>query len=184
MSYRGWAAFGCWLAALVGGLYQLADHQFTAGRSGSTPPRWIEPVSADRPTGRPRLLMFVHPHCPCTPSSLRNFAAVATETGCEGVIYIAAENLAGTPNGRLAARLPGVQVCTDATGVVARQFGTLTSGHVFLYTTDGRLVFEGGITAGRGHEGDSPGRRALVARLTGAEDQLVSLPVFGCPLHD
>jgi len=126
--------------------------------------------------------MFVHPYCPCTPASLRNFGSVLAETGCEGRIYVVAGDPASTPNGRAAAGLAGAESRADIDGAVARQFGARTSGHVFLYAADGRLLFEGGITDGRGREGESPGRRAVMVRVSGKETAPVSFPVFGCPL--
>ena len=41
---------------------------------------------------------------------------------------------------------PGVTSWDDAGGKLAQRFGVLTSGHVLLYDTDGRLLYSGGIT--------------------------------------
>ncbi|VTR97644.1 Uncharacterized protein OS=Corallococcus coralloides (strain ATCC 25202 / DSM 2259 / NBRC 100086 / M2) GN=COCOR_00431 PE=4 SV=1 [Gemmata massiliana] len=182
MKCGGWIAFGCWLTALMGGVGFLSAHQFTPGQSGTVPPHLSEPEPGARETKRPRLMMFVHPHCPCSPVSLRNFAKVIAGTGAEAVIYVTAENLAETPNGRVA-RVCAAELRADSDGAIAKRFGAMTSGHVLLYAADGRLVFEGGITDGRGHEGDNPGLRAVTARLSGTEDEPVSFPVFGCPLN-
>jgi hypothetical protein len=52
-----------------------------------------------------------------------------------------------------------------------------------LYGTDGRLLFRGGITGARGHEGDSAGRDAVVALISGGvSSAAVSTPVFGCQI--
>ena len=37
----------------------------------------------------------------------------------------------------------------------------ITSGQTLLYDTKGHLVFSGGITGGRGHEGDNTGRESI-----------------------
>ncbi len=81
-----------------------------------------------------------------------------------------------------AAAIPGVCVGVDPGGVEARRFGAATSGHVFLYDVAGRLRFCGGITPSRGHEGDNPGRDAILARLLGGEAGTEPALVFGCPL--
>jgi hypothetical protein len=60
----------------------------------------------------------------------------------------------------------------------------LVSGETLLYDPHGRLVFRGGLTAGRGHAGDSPGRRAVVACFNEPTPERRDLPVFGCPLLD
>jgi hypothetical protein len=80
--------------------------------------------------------------------------------------------------------IPGVQVRADLGGVETRRFGATTSGHVILYDPRGHLLYRGGITVGRGHEGDNPGRRAVVAYLQGERAEAARLPVFGCPLLD
>ena len=52
-----------------------------------------------------------------------------------------------------------------------------------LYREDGKLLFSGGVTVSRGHEGDSAGGDLLYAILSQkspAADQ--STPVFGCRL--
>ena len=52
-----------------------------------------------------------------------------------------------------------------------------------LYDRDARLAFSGGMTASRGHEGDSHGRSAVTRLvLTGASHRSRA-PVYGCPLQ-
>jgi hypothetical protein len=83
--------------------------------------------------------------------------------------------------------MPGVQLHSDEAQTEARRFGVRTSGHVLLYDRAGDLVFSGGITAGRGHEGDNAGRSGLIGRLRGGTVGRMDTPVFGCPLfsdHD
>ncbi len=70
----------------------------------------------------------------------------------------------------------------DVAGRMAAKFGAATSGHCFLYSVTGSLMFHGGITTERGHEGESCGRvsmRDLIAGLPGTIDHS---PVFGCEL--
>lgn len=89
---------------------------------------------------------------------------------------------ADTDVGRAAAAIPGVRVLRDEGEVEAARFGVATSGQVLLYDPAGALRFAGGITAGRGHEGDNANRAALEAvlggRVAGAD-----APVFGCELE-
>ena len=102
---------------------------------------------------------------------------------------------AGVPDGwektdlwRSAAAIPGVDVISDERGEEAQRFGALTSGQVLLFSTDGRLLFTGGITESRGHSGDNAGRSAIEA-LVLSPDAASSLkpagtPVYGCSLFD
>jgi hypothetical protein len=81
-----------------------------------------------------------------------------------------------------AAAIPGVSVFTDTNGVEAQRFGAQTSGQTILYDAQGKLLFQGGITAGRGHEGDNAGEDSIVALVHGEEPVVRKTPVFGCPL--
>lgn len=82
--------------------------------------------------------------------------------------------------------LPGAGLVWDDGGLEAKRFGATTSGTVLLYDSEGKLLFQGGVTGSRGHEGDNYGldelRRALTARLPGEDKERIrgALPVFGC----
>ena len=78
--------------------------------------------------------------------------------------------------------LPAVEVTIDPEAVEARRFGVRTSGHIFFYGRDGRLLFSGGITAGRGQAGDCPGSRAVLACLLETQPETRCSAVYGCPL--
>ncbi len=64
----------------------------------------------------------------------------------------------------------------------AGRFGVKGSGHVLLYQPSGRLVFSGGITPSRGHEGDNPGRAAVISLVLQGRSPVNRTPVYGCPL--
>jgi len=82
-----------------------------------------------------------------------------------------------------AAAIPGVLVFFDADGREAELFGATVSGQTMLYDTEGRLVFSGGITNGRGHQGDNPGVDSIIRKVRGEAGQSHA-PVFGCSLRD
>jgi hypothetical protein len=52
-----------------------------------------------------------------------------------------------------------------------------------LYGQQGQLLFYGGLTASRGHEGDSAGIAAIQAILDGRQPYVAHADVFGCPLE-
>src|SRR5262249_23058238 len=144
------------------------------------PPETACRLSADRPT----LVMFVHPQCPCSRASLDELATLITH--CQGrvaaeVVFLvppsASADWAQTDLWESAARIPGVVLRPDRGGAEQRRFVARVSGEVFLYQSDGRLAFHGGITAGRGHAGDNPGRSALEALLVGNRLSGRSTPV-------
>jgi hypothetical protein len=83
---------------------------------------------------------------------------------------------------RRAAAIPGVTVSYDDAGTEAARFRAAASGFAVLYDRDGRLRFSGGLTSSRGHEGDSFGRRRILAVLAGETPDRDDAPVFGCAL--
>jgi hypothetical protein len=76
------------------------------------------------------------------------------------------------------------RILPDPDGRLAASLGGLTSGHVVLYDANGRLRYQGGITASRGHEGTNAGELAVIDALRGGTADTRSLPVFGCPIQD
>jgi hypothetical protein len=81
--------------------------------------------------------------------------------------------------------IAGAHVLIDIGGSEAARFGAATSGQVLLYDPDGQLLFAGGITQSRGHQGDNPGRRRVLSLIHGPRaDQRPPTNVYGCPLSD
>ena len=78
-----------------------------------------------------------------------------------------------------AAHIAGVEVVRDPTGAEAHRFGAETSGQAVLTDPTGRVVFRGGLTAGRGRTGASAGRRAVLAWVDSG-DGAAAAPVYGC----
>jgi hypothetical protein len=181
MTWRGWAIGLGWIAAVAAGQYALVAHQLTPGPAadaGDWPAGSTVAVDPHRPT----VMAFLHPHCPCAPATLESLAALAGRE-CRVVVFLTDPEPAATRNGKAAAAIPGVEVRADADGAEARRFGAATSGQAFVFAPGGRLRFRGGLTNGRGHAGDSPGRRAALAAVAG-EPGDPAAPVFGCPLRD
>ena len=133
--------------------------------------------------------MFVHPRCPCSTASLRELERLMARCVDELDATIYFMRPADAPDawaqGSLwnhAAQIPGVQTVIDAAGKQAERFAAKTSGSVVLYDATGRLLYEGGITAGRGHEGDNRGKDALISLARGEAAANKTCPVYGCSL--
>ena len=82
-----------------------------------------------------------------------------------------------------AAAIPGAQVLRDAGGVEAARFQAATSGQTLLYSAEGDLLFNGGITSARGHAGDNFGKSAIISLVNGGRAEHAETPVFGCTLE-
>ena len=184
-------AFVAWLGTLGAGEFWLLRYQSLPGQLGAGIETWPLDSCIRLAPERFTLLFFIHPRCPCSRASLHELSRIAALSKGTAEIYILLVRPQGAPEdwepSRIfseAAAISGAKVLTDTDGLEARRFGAETSGLVLLYDAQGRLSFRGGITARRGHQGDSPGSRALLSRLTGAETGYVANVVFGCPLFD
>ena len=83
-----------------------------------------------------------------------------------------------------ASAISGVETRGDPANAEARRFGALSSGTTLLYGSDGRLLFSGGITDARGHQGSNPALTEVADRLRGLTALPATTPVFGCALED
>ena len=178
-------AVSIWAGAVFLGIIALARYSNTAGAQ----PHFSD--AADGPD-RFRLVMFVHPRCPCSRASVEELSRLMAACGgkIHGEVYVfhpddQSDEWSDTWIRQHADLIPNVDVVTDRNAAVARSYSASTSGQVMLYDAAGDLLFSGGITAGRGHEGDNRGRAAVVELVSGADaEELMEAPVFGCPLFD
>jgi hypothetical protein len=187
-------ALAVWLPGVVYGFGVLWRYSTTPGQPASPPAKWPQQVKIQRKPTQATLLMFTHPQCGCSRASLGELAilmAHAHEHVNVNVLFYAPQDepiaWAKSDLWETAEKIPGVTVIEDRGSTVARSFGVFTSGQTLVYDSNGRLIFNGGITASRGHSGDNYGRDAIIALL---QDHLapgktlpVTSPVFGCSLR-
>jgi hypothetical protein len=178
-----------WVGVIAKGFAILEREEFTPVATSavvaSFPKDFTIPMASDKPT----LILFLHPHCPCSSASLHELDRVLAETQSKLstiiVFTIPKGEPAGWEHGDLwesAADMPGVVVLRDEEGVEARRFGVKGSGHTLLYGATGKLLFSGGITPSRGHEGDNLGSSAIVSFVLSGNALVSQTPVFGCSL--
>lgn len=190
-----WLAMMCAVSLTAMGVvsYELWRYKLTAGDAGVTPTTWPADTKLARSSAVPTVYLFAHPRCACTLASLaelRRIISRATTPVRYVVVFELPEQsqpsfLAGDA-WDVAGSLADVERVVDGGGEEGRRFGALTSGHVVAYAPAGGLLFSGGITAARGHQGDNPAEERLVAALETATtvDQPRTLPIYGCALHD
>lgn len=183
-------ALVAWVAAVIGGFAAAMIHEQTPAEEHSVVSSWPKDTECQPPSLRPMLVMFVHPKCPCVRASFEELANLRQASGdsfdlqCvflqpEGATWRSEE----TAYWQTAQALKPCQMIVDHSGLEHRRFGATTSGEVFLFSTDGRLQFRGGITISRGHSGESAGRLAIEAILKNSLPRLFETPVYGCPLE-
>jgi hypothetical protein len=180
-----------WLGVLGTGFYLLAREEFTPVAGNVSSPKFPAHSLLALSPNLPTLILFAHPHCPCTRATLQEFDELLTNLARRVAPTIVFTLPPGVPphweQGELwqsAAKMPGVRVIADPDGREASRFGVRGSGHVLLYTSSGDLVFNGGITPSRGHAGDNPGRSAIISFVIFGRAAVSRTPVYGCPLLD
>ena len=138
---------------------------------------------------KPTLVLFAHPHCPCTRASLHELDGLLAEIQNRVCVVVVFAIPDGVPPGweqgdllKSAKAISGLSVILDKGGKEAHRFDIEGSGHVLLYAPSGKLLFSGGITASLGHEGDNVGRSAVVSFIREGHAPISRTPVFGCSL--
>ena len=177
-----------WIGLVLLGLSRVWIYGNTPGVSGNAPSSWPGDSTIKR-NNLPTLLLFIHPHCPCSRSTIGELAVLMARVQGKVAAHVLfvkprefGEEWTRTDLFDSALAIPGVSVSIDASGTEANRFESSTSGQAILYDAQGKLIFQGGITAARGHFGDSAGVLSLQAILNG-EEGLTETPVYGCPLR-
>jgi hypothetical protein len=180
-----------WLGSVSFGLSFLAVYDNTPGTDAGAPDTWPAASTIPRHPNQPALILFAHPHCPCTRASLQEFAeltALSRDQVEAFVLFLQPETDSDdwrkTDLWRSAKAIPGVTVVADEAAREAQRFQATTSGHVVLYDGRGKLRFSGGITPARGHTADQAGSLAIREWLSHHAVITTTTPVFGCSLLD
>jgi hypothetical protein len=178
-----------WVVALVLSGRVLFSYESTPGHVGAVPVAWPQTSRIPPPTDGAVLVMLAHPRCPCTRASMAELKKIMTHLQGKLTAYVLFLKPGGsgpdwddTGLYRIATGIPGVKVMTDVDGAEAQRFGAETSGQTLLFAPDRRLLFSGGITELRGHEGDNAGEDAIISLVSkhfGGRDRT---SVFGCSL--
>jgi len=184
-----WIATAVWLIAAAAGLAVLWAYDNAPGEGATAPRTWPTGTALVRAIEQPTLILLAHPQCSCTRASLAELAealARATVRPKTYVLFLKPEGFsddwAKSDLWRTAAALPDVTLIVDDEGIEARRFGVSTSGQTLLYDNAGALLFAGGITGARAHQGDNDGRRSIVALLNRKTPGRTATNVFGCSL--
>lgn len=184
-----------WLALSIFGLIILVGYQSGAGAQGVAPLNWPAKSSVSREIGQKKdntLLVFLHPQCPCSKATVHQLDLLLTKqskknTSAYAVFVLPKGVGSDFAQGDLykqCQQIDGLTIVEDRDAVEADLFAARTSGQLYIYDKDGQLSFSGGITAGRGHEGDSLGldrAREILSMKTGEK---TVCPTFGCPLEN
>jgi hypothetical protein len=180
-----------WLIATGTAMFMITRNSVSPGDAGSPPTRWPTESSLEHSADKPTLLLFLHPHCPCSRATLGELELLLANCHNSLNTIIVFAKPSGTPADwmrsdlwQTARRTRGVVALSDEEGCESERFAAETSGTALLYNQSGDLLFHGGITGARGHSGDNAGRDAVLALLGNPVREAVETSVFGCPLFD
>jgi hypothetical protein len=178
-----------WMLSAVAGMWVLWSYENAPGVSANSAARWPAETQLQLASDRPTLVLLAHPQCVCTRATLAELAEALARAGTRPKTYVVFLKPSSFADGweksglwETAAGLPDTTVLRDDDGREAIRFGAATSGQTMLYDARGELLFSGGITGARGHEGENAGRTAVVALLNHLKPPFTGTKVFGCSL--
>lgn len=179
-----------WISCILAGMVSVLNYSSAPGAAAKPPRSWPTTAKLSPHPSRPTLIMFVHPHCPCSMASINELSRLAARTRDRlEIIAIFVIPPGCPPNWHHSAlwdsarSIPGVRAVADEDARICSQFHVTTSGHCLVYNPQNSLIFSGGITAGRGHEGDSTGQTMISDCVREfKEEGLSECATFGCQL--
>ena len=187
----------CFALALMVSLVWHSNYSIHPGMSGCVPEN-LEPVNSladlnqaiarSKSLNSKTLILFYHPHCVCTRATVHNLQSVTAATNKHlNSIAIAYQPVISDPRWIHSStsrdlKKAGFRVFADLDGKCCRELGVYTSGHVLVYDEQGKLVFNGGVTQSRGHEGSCNACDDLVKSIENADENIFVWPVFGCAI--
>lgn len=184
------ALFTLWFVGSLAGLHALMDYSAQAGGVAAVHESWPQGSSLPR-SSKKHLVLFVHPGCSCTKATLSEFSRLMSRPLAKDltaeVVFMKTPKLEAlfseNPLVKKASRVPRTTISFDPGGEEAKLFGAETSGMSYLYGEGGNLLFAGGLTMARGHEGRSTGIDAVEDHLSNKIGRRIAA-VFGCDIFD
>lgn len=184
-----WISAVLWTCAMVCGWIALNRYTYTAEAVAAAPSDWPMDAGLTRTRDRSNLVMFLHPGCPCSRATLTELDRLRSRIGDDCHIQLVmvlsrehGDEWQETPLQRQAAELKDIHLTQDWDGRIAGTFSAGTSGETYLYSPQGKLLFHGGLTMGRGHEGPASGQDQIFDAIHSLTPQFPSNKVYGCRL--
>lgn len=177
-----------WLGLVFLGLSRLNDFSQTPGKSSEVPFKFPSHSTLASRSKKPLLLVFIHPKCVCSRATVSELEKLIPHLSNIEVKVIfnqfSGRDIAWTKNDLWvrAEKIKGIEMILDERSRETQMFKVETSGHTFLFDEKGELVFSGGITPARGHEGESNGQMMIKKWIKTRANMSTFEKVFGCEL--
>lgn len=180
-----------WLGLLGFAYSLLVSYENTANKTEVNPKLWPRESQLKFDKRKDNLIIFLHPRCPCSDSSLEELnKLMAKSPKSINVIAVFMSSEKQDKETWLKGKLwkdikanQEIKVFIDEKNTEIKRFKVNTSGEVLLYNSMGRLTYSGGISPARGHAGDNKGSQLIMKYLQGYKVQNAQSPVFGCLLQ-
>ncbi|MEC8557431.1 MAG: hypothetical protein VXZ82_20710 [Planctomycetota bacterium] len=178
-----------WLGLIVTGLSGINLYTASPGQTDEPVLSWLTDSHIDADNDVVKLLAFTYPLCPFSRVTLQERSRLLPLTSQFQTTFVAVSNQEANLSwygGLLnhAEQLSSVHV--DQHRQRASRFGVFAYGHVLLFGAEGQCLFSGGLTVGRGDEGDGSSKLALGEALLecGISDRTVkNHSVIECSLQ-
>jgi hypothetical protein len=180
-----------WIFSLGFGLGKLMEYSTTPGSVGDVAESWPKETKLKLSNRNFTLVLALHPHCPCSMATVAELNKIIGWAQGKIVVkvltvktgHLSTEEIGDEALIKEARAIPGVEIFEDNGGLEANHFGFMTSGHAALYNSAGKLLFNGGITPSRGHQGDNAGAKAVLDLVLRGNSKTARTKVFGCSLQ-
>ncbi|MBB65874.1 MAG: hypothetical protein CMO81_12515 [Waddliaceae bacterium] len=191
--YLSYFLVSAWCISLSLGFYQLVEYGLTEGSADHSVATW--PASLHWPAKERKsvLVLNLHPLCPCSRATVRELRQIMEQysTDVQLLVFAYIPDLDDKADWEshdyietTLKQMPSTIWEWDEKGHNALQLGAHTSGDLRLFDSKRNLIFSGGITPSRGHEGPSIGKESIINYLENREAVQRTAPVFGCPIQD
>jgi hypothetical protein len=182
------ALVAVWLIILLFGHKLMNDYESEPGTIHSITKSW--PAACQLNHNGWTIVLAAHPFCPCTRATLNELNRLLSRCHSTPKIYALfyrpkkfEPNWNKTDLWREVSTFPGAIAIDDVDGLQSALFGADTSGETFLFSPEGKLLYHGGITAARGHEGDNAGEDSIISGINTGKVSVTDTPAFGCAIR-
>ena len=174
-----------WAVSVVVGVGAMVKYQSTPGKVGVAP----HLIACMKSPKKGQLLVFLHPQCECSIATVDELQRMMTHAHGALATSIYFYKPSSAPDSWCTATrlwnaanlIPGAMLRIDTDGKSAKAYGARCSGQVLLYSLpSGKLIFSGGLTESRGHEGGSIGEDAVMTFARSGVCPVDKTAVFGC----
>jgi hypothetical protein len=176
-----------WGLSVCAGVVAMVRYEITPGIAATPPVNYFGQIEGSKG----RLLVFLHPQCGCSKASVDELQRAMThaDKALRTTVYMYKPSTepdswcVGTGLWNAAKLIPGAKILVDTDGRAAKSYGVRCSGQVLVYASgSGKLVFSGGVTESRGHEGGSRGEDAIIEFANTGKCSIAKTNVFGCAI--